>query len=187
MTTLYLQENKVLHTVTYTQNFQGENAFETLRIISSHTVSGHDLNDCTVECHIINPNGEGDIVQLDFNGATPKGEPMCDILLSNKYTAVNGELTVFLKLFCDDDVIGLTNEVTIKIREHRAVTSYMSEGQLTLLDQYSQTFQRAEQIIENGIDEEQVEEYINNYLETHDIIDELTAADVAVIFNNMEE
>ena len=183
MTTLYLQENKVLHTVTYTQNFQGENAFETLRIISSHTVSGHDLNDCTVECHIINPNGEGDIVQLDLSGEPPS----CDILLSNKYTAVNGELTVFLKLFCDDDVIGLTNEVTIKIREHRAVTSYMSEGQLTLLDQYSQTFQRAEQIIENGIDEEQVEEYINNYLETHDIIDELTAADVAVIFNNMEE
>ena len=182
MTTLYLQENKVLHTVTYTQNFQGENAFETLRIISANTISGHALTDCIVECHIINPNGEGDIVQLNFNGITPDGEPTCDILLGNKYTAVNGELTVFLKLFCDNDVIGLTNEVTIKIREHQAVTSYMSEGQLTLLDQYSQTFHEAEEIIENGVDEQKVEGYIVEYLDTHEIVDELTAAEVAEIF-----
>lgn len=182
MTTLYLQENKVLHTVTYTQNFQGENAFETLRIISANTISGHALNDCIVECHIINPNGEGDIVQLNFNDTTPDGEPTCDILLGNKYTAVNGELTVFLKLFCDNDVIGLTNEVTIKIREHQAVTSYMPEGQLTLLDQYSQTFHEAEQIIETGIDEQKVEGYIVEYLDTHEVVDELTAQEVAEIF-----
>ena len=182
MTTLYLQENKVLHTVTYTQNFQGENAFETLRIISANTISGHALTDCIVECHIINPNGEGDIVQLNFNDTTPDGEPTCDILLGNKYTAVNGELTVFLKLFCDNDVIGLTNEVTIKIREHQAVTSYMSEGQLTLLDQYSQTFHEAERIIETGVDEEKVEEYIVEYLDTHEVVDELTAQEVAEIF-----
>ena len=182
MTTLYLQENKVLHTVTYTKNFQGENAFETLRIISANTISGHALNDCIVECHIINPNGEGDIVQLNFNDTTPDGEPTCDILLGNKYTAVNGELTVFLKLFCDNDVIGLTNEVTIKIREHQAVTSYMSEGQLTLLDQYSQTFHEAERIIENGVDEEKVEGYIVEYLDTHEIIDEITAQEIDEIF-----
>ena len=182
MTTLYLQENKVLHTVTYAQNFQGENAFETLRIISANTISGHALTDCIVECHIINPNGEGDIVQLNFNDVTPDGEPTCDILLGNKYTAVNGELTVFLKLFCDNDVIGLTNEVTIKIREHQAVTSYMSEGQLTLLDQYSQTFHEAEQIIETGIDEQKVEGYIVEYLDTHEVVDELTAQEVDEIF-----
>lgn len=182
MTTLYLQENKVLHTVTYTKNFQGENAFETLRIISANTISGHTLTDCIVECHIINPNGEGDIVQLNFNDTTPDGEPTCDILLGNKYTAVNGELTVFLKLFCDNDVIGLTNEVTIKIREHQAVTSYMSEGQLTLLDQYSQTFHEAEEIIENGVDEQKVEGYIVEYLDTHEVVDELTAQEVAEIF-----
>lgn len=181
MTTLYLQENKVLHTVTYTQNFQGENAFETLRIISADTISGHALSDCIVECHIINPNGEGDIVQLDFNGTTPQGEPTCDILLSNKYTAVNGELTVFLKLFYGEDVIGLTNEVTIKIREHQAVTSYMSEGQLTLLDQYSQTFQRAEEIIDDGLDTA-VAESVELYLTTHDVADEITAEEVSELF-----
>lgn len=181
MTTLYLQENKALHTVTYTQNFQGENAFETLRIISAETVSGHALSDCIVECHIINPNGEGDIIQLDFSGETEREEPTVDILLGNKYTAVNGELTVFLKLFCEGDVIGLTNEVTIKIREHQAVTSYMSEGQLTLLDQYSQTFQRAEEIIDEGLDTVVIEE-IEDYLSTHDIADEITAEEVDEIF-----
>ena len=129
MVILYLNEKKILHAIKRACNYQGENAFETLRIISANTISGHALNDCIVECHIINPNGEGDIVQLNFNDTTPDGEPTCDILLGNKYTAVNGELTVFLKLFCDNDVIGLTNEVTIKIREHQAVTSYMSEGQ----------------------------------------------------------
>ena len=182
MTTLYLQENKVLHTVTYAQKFQGQNAFETLRIISANTISGHALTDCIVECHILHPNGEGDIVQLNFDDTTPDGEPTCDILLGNKYTAVNGELTVFLKLFCDNDVIGLTNEVTIKIREHQAVTSYMSEGQLTLLDQYSQTFHEAEEIIENGVDEQKVEGYIVEYLDTHEVVDELTAQEVAEIF-----
>ena len=181
MTILYLQENKVLQAVTYSKNFEGENAFETLRIISADVVSGHALSDCIVECHIINPNGEGDIVQLDFGGETEQGEPMCDILLSNKYTAVNGELTVFLKLFCDDDVIGLTNEVTIKIREHQAVTSYMSEGQLTLLDQYSQTFQRAEEIIDDGLDTA-VAESVEIYLSTHDVADEITAEEVSEIF-----
>lgn len=182
MTILYLQENKVLQAVTYSKNFEGENSFETLRIISADMISGHALSDCIVECHIINPNGEGDIVQLDFGEVTEQGEPMCDILLSNKYTAVNGELTVFLKLFCDDDVIGLTNEVTIKIREHQAVTSYMSEGQLTLLDQYSQTFQRAEEIIDDGLDTA-VSESIEAYLATHDIADEITAEEVEEIFD----
>lgn len=181
MTTLYLQGNKVLQSVTYSKNYQGENAFETLRIISADVVSGHALSDCIVECHIINPNGEGDIVQLDFNGTTPQGEPTCDILLSNKYTAVNGELTVFLKLFYGEDVIGLTNEVTIKIREHQAVTSYMSEGQLTLLDQYSQTFQRAEEIIGEGLDTVVIEE-IEEYLSTHDVADEISAAEVDELF-----
>ena len=182
MVILYLNEKKILHAIKRACNYQGENAFETLRIISANTISGHALNDCIVECHIINPNGEGDIVQLNFNDTTPDGEPTCDILLGNKYTAVNGELTVFLKLFCDNDVIGLTNEVTIKIREHQAVTSYIPESQLTLLDQYSQTFHEAERIIENGVDEEKVEGYIVEYLDTHEIVDELTAAEVAEIF-----
>ena len=181
MTTLYLQENKVVQTVTYARNYQGENAFEPLRIISADTISGHALSDCIVECHIINPNGEGDIVQLNFDGLTPKGEPTCDILLSNKYTAVNGELTVFLKLFCGEDIIGLTNEVTIKIREHQAVTSYMSEGQLTLLDQYSETFQRAEEIIDDGLNTA-VAESVEIYLSTHDVADEITAEEVSELF-----
>ena len=58
----------------------------------------------------------------------------------------------------------------------------MSDGQLTLLDQYSQTFHEAEEIIENGVDEQKVEEYIVEYLDTHEIVDELTAAEVAEIF-----
>lgn len=181
MVLLYLNSSKMLHAVKRTCNYQGENSFETLRIISSENVSGHALSDCIVECHIINPNGEGDIVQLDFNGTTPQGEPTCDILLSNKYTAVNGELTVFLKLFCGNDVIGLTNEITIKIREHQAVSSYMSEGQLTLLDQYSQTFQRAEEIIDEGLDTVVIEE-IEEYLSTHDVADEISAAEVDELF-----
>ena len=182
MILLYLNECKKLHAVIRACNYQGENAFETLRIISADVVSGHALRDCIVECHIINPHGEGDIVQLNFDGLTPKGEPTCDILLSNKYTAVNGELTVFLKLFCGEDIIGLTNEVTITIKEHQAVTSYMSDGQLTLLDQYSQMFHRLEQLAVEGIDDEIVEEYINSYLDSHEIIDEITAQEVAEIF-----
>lgn len=178
MTTLYLCKDKDLHTVTYTENYQGENNFETLRIFSAERVSGHDLSDCIIECHLINPNGEGDIVQLNFSGEPPS----CDILLSSKYTAVNGELTVFLKIFCEDDIIGLTNEVTIKVREHQAVTSYIPESQLTLLDQYSRTFQRAEEIINSGLDEEMIAESLNRYLKTHDLVDELTAEEVSEIF-----
>ena len=177
MTTLYLQANKVLQTVTCSQNYQGENSFETLRIISSDTVSGHDLSDCTVECHIINPSGEGDIIQLAFTG----DEPTAEVLLSKKYTAVNGDLTVFLKLFCEGDVIGLTNEVTVRIKEHKAVTSYIPDSQLTLLDQYSQTFQRAENIINDGLDEA-VGESVENYLSTHDVVDELPAEAISVLF-----
>ena len=102
--------------------------------------------------------------------------------MSSKYTAVNGELTVFLKIFCEDDIIGLTNEVTIKVREHQAVTSYIPESQLTLLDQYSRTFQRAEEIINSGLDEETIAASLNSYFETHDLVDELTAEEVSEIF-----
>ena len=51
-----------------------------------------------------------------------------------------------------------------------------------MLDQYSQTFHEAEEIIENGVDEQKVEGYIVEYLDTHEIVDELTAAEVAEIF-----
>ena len=178
MTTLYLKSNKVLCTVTHSENYQGENSFETLRIVSATEVSERKLSDCTVECHIINPSGEGDIIRLAFVG---DDKPTAEVLLSKKYTAMNGDLTVFLKLFCEGDVIGLTNEVTVKIRSHRAVTSYIPDSQLTLLDQYSQTLQKAENIINDGLDDA-VGESVEKYLSTHEVVDELTAEDISVIF-----
>ena len=180
MILLYLKNNKKLCAVQRSRTYQGENGFETLRILSANEISGHKLSDCTVECHIINPYKEGDIVQLYFTGDVPTS----DILLGSKYTAVNGELIVFLKIFCEGNVIGLTNEVTVKIREHKAVTSYISDSQLTLLDQYSITFQKAAQIVEQGVDEEKFEEYVTNYFNTHDVAYELTAEEVSEIFED---
>ncbi len=49
MILLYLNECKKLHAVIRACNYQGENAFETLRIISADVVSGHALRDCIVE------------------------------------------------------------------------------------------------------------------------------------------
>lgn len=168
MTTLCLRNNKELCTAAHSKNYQGENSFETLRIISAEEVSGHKLSDCTVECHIINPNGDGDIVQLAFVG---EDKPVAEVILSKKYTAVNGNLIVFLKLFCDGDVIGLTNEVTIKIHRHIAVESYISDSSLTLLDQYSMTFQKAESIVNEGLEQA-----------VGEIVKELTEEDIEPLF-----
>ena len=178
MILLYLKKNKKLCAVRRSHSYQGENSFETLRIISADEISGHSLADCTIECHIINPYKEGDIVQLSFSGEIPTS----DILLGNKYTAINGELIVFLKIFCDGNVIGLTNEVTVKIREHKAVSSYISDSQLTLLDQYSITFQKAAQIVEQGVDEEKFKEYVTDYFNTHDVAYEITPEEAWEIF-----
>ena len=166
MILLYLKKNKKLCAVRRSHSYQGENSFETLRIISADEISGHSLADCTIECHIINPYKEGDIVQLSFSGEI----------------AINGELIVFLKIFCDGNVIGLTNEVTVKIREHKAVSSYISDSQLTLLDQYSITFQKAAQIVEQGVDEEKFKEYVTDYFNTHDVAYEITPEEVWEIF-----
>lgn len=182
MVTLALSSSKNLHTVANSANYEGEHAFETVKIVSASKVSGHTLKDCTVECHIINPNGDGDIIQLAF---IDEDKPTAEFLLSNKYTAVNGNLVLFLKIFAGGDVIGLTNEVTVKIRRHRAVTSYIADSQLTLLDQYSKTLQKASKLIEDGeiqIDESKIRQQIEDYLNTHEIIDELTVDDVKTIF-----
>lgn len=175
MVTLHLTDDKRLIVVANSANYEGENAFEAVTVKSSETVSGHALKDCIIECHIINPNGEGDIIELAFLDDT------ASFLLSNRYTAVNGDLVLFLKLFCGGDVIGLTNEVIVKIKAHRAVTSYILDGQLTLLDQYSQTFHRAENIISDGLDEA-VGESVETYLSTHEVGEELTDEDIEPIF-----
>lgn len=182
MTTLYLSSCKKLDVVTDSVNYETESSFETVKIVSASEVSGHALKDCTVECHIINPNGDGDIIQLAFVG---DDKPTAEFLLSNRYTALNGDLIIFLKLFADGDVIGLTNEVTVKISKHRAVTSYIADSQLTLLDQYSQTFQKALKAIEDGevqIDEDKIRQQIEDYLNTHEVVDELTAEDIRILF-----
>lgn len=182
MTTLYLSSCKKLDVVTDSVNYETESSFETVKIISASEVSGHAIKDCTVECHIINPNGDGDIIQLAFVG---DDKPTAEFLLSNRYTALNGDLIIFLKLFADGDVIGLTNEVTVKIRKHRAVTSYISESQLTLLDQYSRTFQKALKVLEEGeiqIDESKIRQQIEDYLNTHEVVDELTEVDIKILF-----
>lgn len=182
MVTLALSSSKSLHTVANSANYEGEHAFETVKIISASEVSGHALKDCTVECHIINPNGDGDIIQLVF---IDEDKPEAEFLLSNRYTAVNGNLILFLKIFAEGDVIGLTNEVTVKISKHRAVTSYIADSQLTLLDQYSQTFQKALKAIEDGevqIDEDKIRQQIEDYLDTHEVVDELTAEDIRILF-----
>lgn len=179
MVTLHLTEDKRLIAVANSANYEGENAFEAVTVKSSETVSGHALKDCIIECHIIKPNGEGDIIELAFLDDT------ASFLLSNRYTAVNGDLVLFLKLFCGGDVIGLTNEVTVKIKAHRAVTSYISNGQLTLLDQYSLIFQKASKLIEDGeiqIDEEKIRQQIEDYLKTHDVVEELTEEDIRTLF-----
>ena len=179
MIVLYLNEKKKLCVRNDSENFEGENSFEKIKIISENKVSGHRLKDCAVECHVINPNGDGDIIRLAFVG---RERPEAEFLLSGRYTAVNGELIVFLKIFAGDDVIGLTNEVVIKISNHRAVTSYIPEGQLTLLDQYSQTLKKAADILENGIDEQKINGYIREYLRNNEIVYELTEEDIKVLF-----
>lgn len=182
MVTLHLTDDKRLIVVANSANYEGEHAFETVKIKSASEVSGHSLKDCTVECHIINPNGDGDIIQLAF---IDEDKPEAEFLLSNKYTAVNGNLILFLKIFAEGDVIGLTNEVTVKISKHRAVTSYIANSQLTLLDQYSLIFQKASKFIEDGeiqIDEEKIRQQIEDYLKTHDVVEELTEEDIRTLF-----
>lgn len=182
MVTLQLINDKRLIVVSNSANYEGEHAFETVTVKSSETVSGHALKDCIIECHIINPNGDGDIIQLAFTG---DDKPTAEFLLSNKYTAVNGNLVLFLKIFAESDMIGLTNEVTVKISKHRAVTSYIANSQLTLLDQYSLIFQKASKLIEDGeiqIDEEKIRQQIEDYLKTHDVVEELTEEDIRTLF-----
>ncbi len=179
MIVLYLNDRKKLCAKQYSDNFEGENSFEIMRIIAEDEISGHRLKDCTVECHIINPRGSGDIVQLAF---LKKGKYEAEVLLSGRYTAVDGELTLFLKIFSDGDAIGLTNEVKIGIKRHKAVTSYIEDGQLTLLDQYSRTMQTAAEIIEHNVNEKNIDGYIENYLENHEIVGELTEDDIKVLF-----
>lgn len=171
MVTLLLRPDKHLYVTSSNSNFQGEDNFETLKIISANAVSGHDLLTCNVECHIINPSNEGDIIQLTFIQEDDKLAAY--IPLSNKYTSVKGSLTVFLKMFdkCNNS-IGYTNEVNFEIRYHPDITKYIPDEQLTLIDQYSEIFQKALNLIDTGeiqFDEEKIKVCIENYLNTNEV------------------
>ncbi len=175
---LYLNNRKQLSASVDSLNFEGENSFEKVKIVSDKKICGHSIEDCTVECHIITPGGEGDIVLLEF---ADRELPTAEFLFDGRYTSQDGEIIIFLKIFSDDEVIGLTNEVKVNIFRHKAVTKYISDYNLTLLDQYSEALQKAVEIIEEGLDEI-VGISVENYLSTHPMVDELTREDIMVLF-----
>ena len=82
MITLQISKNKILTSV-YTNNYSGENNFETLQVICEKFISGQDISKLETKIYFSFPNQTKDILLVDFEET--------DYLLSKKYDAQNIE------------------------------------------------------------------------------------------------
>lgn len=102
MITLQISKNKILTSV-YTNNYSGENNFETLQVICEKFISGQDISKLETKIYFSFPNQTKDILLVDFEEVN--GQLLALYKIEQKYTQFIGNIKVFAK-FIGSNIIG---------------------------------------------------------------------------------
>lgn len=129
-----MQSNKRLIARNIEKNYEGENEFEDITIYVPFEYDGDDMLNYIIELNVINKDNVGDVITLK-NPTIYKDRYKYEFPIPSRWTAVPGKFTMWLKFLKDGKVVGYTNETHSMIFDTKEITEYMSEDQLSLLDE----------------------------------------------------
>lgn len=139
MITLLVKSNKQLSMTKQTADvYSGESQFDSFKIMMSKTIEDKNTRDLITEFHLVYPNDEQDIVNIDFTEEDEK-YLIAYLPIKKEYAQDLGSHFIYFKWLNTNGVVGVTNADLFIIKKH-IDTAGVSEHQISILSEYSVKF-----------------------------------------------
>lgn len=154
MVFLYFRNDKRLILTRTTDTYVNENKFETIKIICEKVIDGYNIENTTVQLNVIPPHGQAvDIINLDLTqDENVDSRLSTEIKIPIEYLQMSGDLKFQIKVY-DNEVIGKSNIALFEIVNTVEVENFLSDNQLTMLDQYVTRFENITSELDKQLEE----------------------------------
>lgn len=154
MVFLYFRNDKRLILTRTTDTYVNENKFETIKIICEKVIDGYNIENTTVQLNVIPPHGQAvDIINLDLiQDENVDSRLSTEIKIPIEYLQMSGDLKFQIKVY-DKEVIGKSNIALFEIVNTLEVENFLTDNQLTMLDQYVTRFEKIASDLDKQLDE----------------------------------
>lgn len=154
MVFLYFRNDKRLILTRTTDTYVNENKFETIKIICEKVIDGYNIENTTVQLNVIPPHGQAvDIINLDLTkDENVDSRLSTEIKIPIEYLQMSGDLKFQIKVY-DNEVIGKSNIALFEIVNTLEVENFLTDNQLTMLDQYVTRFEKIASDLDKQLDE----------------------------------
>ena len=154
MVFLYFRNDKRLILTKTTNTYVNENKFETIKIICEKVIDGYNIENTTVQLNVIPPHGQAvDIINLDLiQDENVDSRLSTEIKIPIEYLQMSGDLKFQIKVY-DNEIIGKSNIALFEIVNTVEVENFLSDNQLTMLDQYITRFENIASELDKQLEE----------------------------------
>lgn len=154
MVFLYFRNDKRLILTRTTDTYVNENKFETIKIICEKVIDGYNIENTTVQLNLIPPHGQAvDIINLDLTqDENVDSRLSTEIKIPIEYLQMSGDLKFQIKVY-DNEIIGKSNIALFEIVNTVEVENFLSDNQLTMLDQYVTRFENIASELDKQLEE----------------------------------
>lgn len=151
---LYFRNDKRLILTKTVDTYVNENKFETIKVICEKVIDGYDIENTTVQLNVIPPHEQAvDIITLDLKqDENVSSRLSTEIKLPIEYIQMQGDLKFQIKVY-DEEVIGKSNIALFEIVNTVEVENFLTDNQLTMLDQYVTRFENIASDLDKQLDE----------------------------------
>lgn len=154
MVFLYFRNDKRLILTKTVDTYVNENKFETIKVICEKVIDGYDIENTTVQLNVIPPHEQAvDIITLDLKqDENVSSRLSTEIKLPIEYIQMQGDLKFQIKVY-DNEIIGKSNIALFEIVNTLEVENFLTDNQLTMLDQYVTRFEKIASDLDKRLDE----------------------------------
>ena len=154
---LNMDKDKTLRVTKYSNNYEGENNAENIKILLPIMINGCDIKDCSIYLNFINQDEVGNILDL-----TPLLMTYNDCLyqfnlqMSNMFTYKAGKIQLWLKIInAKNEMVAKSSVATLTIKPHIETEEIIPEQQLSALESLTIQIGALQENLTN------IQEYIN--------------------------
>ena len=154
MVFLYFRNDKRLILTKTTNTYVNENKFETIKVICEKIIDGYNIENTTVQLNVIPPHEQpADIITLELKqDENVSSRLSTEVKIPIEYVQMQGDLKFQIKVY-DEEVIGKSNIVLFEIVNTLEVENFLTDNQLTMLDQYVTRFENIASDLDKQLDE----------------------------------
>ena len=154
MVFLYFRNDKRLILTRTTDTYVNENKFEIIKITCEKVIDGYNIENTTVQLNVIPPHGQAvDIINLDLiQDENVDSRLSTEIKIPIEYLQMSGDLKFQIKVY-DNEIIGKSNIALFEIVNTVEVENFLSDNQLTMLDQYVTRFENIASELDKQLEE----------------------------------